>query len=135
MQTRNWPRSELYALNLTLLSTHQVNAGFWHEWELFGVPGGLPGFLSFNVAAVGLLSVGLSSVSRLARTSRFWERLCAAVGVVTLILHAGLALRRDDAFCTPASIALFVGIGITSVFLLLGSRPRVTRPDSQSLRS
>ncbi len=30
----------LYVLNLSLLTTHQVDAAFWHVSDLFGVSGG-----------------------------------------------------------------------------------------------
>ena len=50
----------LYVLNLSLLATHQVDAAYWHEWDVFGVPGGLPFFLVFNLAAVAFLAVGVA---------------------------------------------------------------------------
>ena len=30
----------LFLLNATVLITHQIDAAFWHEWELFHIPGG-----------------------------------------------------------------------------------------------
>ncbi|MFN9811237.1 MAG: DUF6713 family protein, partial [Deltaproteobacteria bacterium] len=44
--------TRLYLLQLALLATHQVDAAYWHEWDVFGVPGGLTFFLVFNLAAM-----------------------------------------------------------------------------------
>lgn len=53
----------LYVANLSLLATHQADAAYWHEWDVFGVPGGLPFFLLFTVTAVALLGTGLVRVA------------------------------------------------------------------------
>jgi hypothetical protein len=53
----------LYVANLALLATHQADAAYWHEWDVLGVPGGLPFFLLFTVAAVALLGTGLVRVA------------------------------------------------------------------------
>lgn len=51
--------AQLYVGNLALLTTHQADAAYWHEWDVFGVPGGLPLFLVFNLGAVAPGSLGL----------------------------------------------------------------------------
>jgi len=109
----------LYVANLALLATHQADAAYWHEWDVFGVPGGLPFFLLFNVAAVALLGVGLVRVAEGAPSARGFAILCALVGLFTCALH-GVFLRLDrTAFWTPESIALFVAIAATSIAQLL----------------
>lgn len=30
----------LFLLNSTVLFTHQIDAAYWHEWNLFHLPGG-----------------------------------------------------------------------------------------------
>ena len=70
----------LYVANLSLLATHQADAAYWHEWDVFGVPGGLPFFLLFNVAAVALLATGLVRVAEGAPAARGFAWLCAGVG-------------------------------------------------------
>jgi uncharacterized protein DUF6713 len=30
----------LFLLNSTVLLTHQIDAAYWHEWNLFLLPGG-----------------------------------------------------------------------------------------------
>ena len=48
----------LYVANLALLATHQADAAYWREWDVFGVPGGLPFFLLFTVGVVAMPGPG-----------------------------------------------------------------------------
>lgn len=34
----------IYLLNASVLITHEIDSANWHEWEIFGIPGGHPGF-------------------------------------------------------------------------------------------
>ena len=107
----------LYVADLALLATHQVDAAFWHEWDVFGVPGGLPFFLVFNLVAVALLAVGLVRVASGDRSAAGWARFCAAVGFVTVGLHAVFLVLDRTAFWTLPSLAILAAILVTSVGL------------------
>jgi len=107
----------LYVADLALLATHQVDAAFWHEWDVFGVPGGLPFFLAFNLAAVALLATGLVRVASADRSAPAWAWFCAAVGFVTVGLHAVFLVLDRTAFWTLPSLAILAGILATSVGL------------------
>ena len=127
----------LYLANLALLATHQVDAAYWHEWDVFGVPGGLPVFLVFNLGAVALLAVGLVRIAEGARTSRAWSLLCAGVGLFTVALHALFLFLDREAFWAPASLAVLAGILATSIGQLLRLPPAVipsVSPDARSGR-
>ena len=116
----------LYLLNLSLLATHQVDAAYWHEWDVFGVPGGLPFFLLFNFVAVLLLAVGLASVAAHRSEARSWSLVCAGVGLVTVAIHVVFLILDSTAFWSPMSIALFFALGITSI--LQAALPNPTKP-------
>ncbi len=115
-------QESLYVLNFSLLATHQVDAAYWHEWDVFGVPGGLPFFLVFNLVAVALLAVGLGSVAARRPRARTWALLCASIGGLTVILHAWFLVVDGEAFWTPLSIGLFIAIAGTSVAQALAAR-------------
>ncbi len=109
----------LYVGNLALLATHQADAAYWQEWDVFGLPGGLVFFLLFNVGAVALLAFGLVRVAEGAPSARGFAVLCAAVGLLTCALHA-IFLRLDrTAFWTPASLGLLSAILLASIAQLL----------------
>jgi hypothetical protein len=46
--------SWLYLVNATILITHQIDAAYWHEWELFKMPGGIQLNLLLNIPLVML---------------------------------------------------------------------------------
>jgi hypothetical protein len=107
--------SWLYAANLALLTTHQADAASWREWEVFGVPGGLPFFLLFNVVAVLVLAAGLVRVAEGAPSARGAAVLCASVGLFTVALHAVFLHLDRTAFWAPASLLVLLGVLATSV--------------------
>lgn len=105
----------VYAVHIALLSTHQVDAAFFHEWEVFALPGGLPFFLAFNWVAMLLLAFGLIEV---VQKSSFWRlaaRLCAATGALTVGIHAVFLSLVPHAFSTAPSLLVFAAIAAASV--------------------
>jgi hypothetical protein len=114
----------LYVANLALLATHQADAAYWHEWDVFGVPGGLPFFLLFTVAAVALLATGLVRVAERAPQARGFAILCAVVGMFTCALHAVFLALNRTAFWTPESLGLLMAVLLTSIAQLLRLPPR-----------
>ena len=52
----------LYILNTALLFTHQVEAGYWKEWELFHLPGGVDFFLVANLLLLIAVLFGLKAL-------------------------------------------------------------------------
>jgi hypothetical protein len=114
----------LYVANLALLATHQADAAYWHEWDVFGVPGGLPFFLLFNVAAVALLGTGLVRVAEGSSSARGFAIVCAGVGLFTGALHAIFLGLDRTAFWAPESLGLLIAVLLTSIAQLLRLPPR-----------
>jgi hypothetical protein len=54
----------LYAVNLALLATHEIDSAYWHEWTMMGIPGGVQLFLTLNLALLLVFSMGLVRVVR-----------------------------------------------------------------------
>jgi len=131
MSTRPKARTDvrLYVANLALLATHQADAAYWHEWDVFGVPGGLPFFLLFNLAAVALLGAGLVRVAERAPSARGFAALCAGLGLLTCTLHAVFLGLDGTAFWTPESLGLLLAVLLTSVAQLLRLPPRTQGQD------
>jgi hypothetical protein len=48
----------LYLVNSTLLFIHEVDSGYWKEWQLFDLPGGIRMFLIMNIVLVMIGLVG-----------------------------------------------------------------------------
>jgi hypothetical protein len=129
-QPRTRSATRLYVANLALLTTHQADAAYWHEWDVFGVPGGISFFLAFNLGAVALVAAGLVRVAEGAPSARRAAVLCAALGLVTVALHAVFLWLDRTAFWTPSSIGVLLGVFVLSIaqLLHLPGAPKVDMP-------
>ncbi len=47
-----------YFTTMCLLIFHQIDAAYWQEWEMFNLPGGIQGYLIFNIIAIPLILIG-----------------------------------------------------------------------------
>lgn len=105
-----------YLLNFTLLFMHEVDSGFWREWELFGLPGGAQLFvaLHFLLGAAGLY--GFREVVRGTPARFAWSLILAAVGVLAFVIHGALLLAGRPQFRLPVSYAVLGLILAVSVF-------------------
>lgn len=105
----------LYLLNAALLITHEIDSAFWHEWELFGIPGGIQVFLVLNLAIVIVILYGHQSLA-LGRASGFilsWALV--AGGLFASIIHTIFLLQGSAAFMAPVSLALLAGTFVLSL--------------------
>jgi hypothetical protein len=118
-------RDGLYLANATVLLTHQIDAAYWHEWELFGVPGGAPLFVATNLPMVFLVLWGTRALA-LGRTAGIvmsWALV--ATGAVAIGLHGFFLLRGYDAFRAPVSLGLLAATLVLSCAqaVVLSRRP------------
>lgn len=105
----------LYLLNAAVLITHEIDAAYWHEWELFGIPGGIQTFLILNLLLVILILYGHQALA-LGRFSGFvlsWVLVAGSLFAVGI--HTCFLLQGSDAFQLPASLALFVAALVLSL--------------------
>ena len=110
------PRS--YFWTMLSLILHQVDAAYWREWEMFHLPGGIQGFLVFNLAAITVVLVGYRHVLLGTQQASRYAAVCAALGVGTFLIHAGFALAGLDQFHLPLSMAIIVLCLACGVWLL-----------------
>ncbi|OHV98147.1 membrane protein [Janthinobacterium lividum] len=120
-----------YFWTMLLLILHQVDAAYWREWEMFHVPGGIQGFLVFNLAAIALVLVGYRHVLLATPRAVLYACVCAALGAGTCLIHAGFALAGLEQFHLPLSVAIIALCLASAVWLLcdvrrvLGQRARL----------
>jgi thiol:disulfide interchange protein len=107
--------TRLYWINAALLSTHEVDSAYWREWNLFHLPGGLPGFLLLHVALFLLVFWGFDEVVRGRRRGLWFSLILAAFGIFATTVHGVFLLRGGADFRIPASILLLIAIGAVSV--------------------
>ena len=107
-----------YFWTMLFLILHQVDAAYWREWEMFHVPGGIQGFLVFNMAAIAIVLLGYRHVLLETRHARRYGVICAALGVGTSLIHAGFALAGLEQFHLPLSITIIVLCLVCAAWLL-----------------
>jgi hypothetical protein len=105
----------LYWINAALLSTHEVDSGYWKEWNLFHLPGGLPGFLLLHIGLFLLVLWGYDQVDRARRSGLWCSLILAASGIFAFALHGILLLQGGIEFRAPVSILLLAATGAVSV--------------------
>jgi hypothetical protein len=114
------PRS--YFWTMLCLILHQIDAAYWKEWEMFHVPGGIQGFLIFNLAAIAVVLAGYRHVLLGTERAPFYAGVCTALGVGTCLIHAGFALAGQEQFHLPLSIAIIVLCLASAIWLLCDLR-------------
>ena len=114
----------LFLLNATVLITHQIDAAYWHEWELFFIPGGNQVNLLLNLPIIALVLYAQGQVASGGRRGLWLYKLIAFLGFLTVTIHAGFFIAGHEAFGQPMSIALLVATSILSSLQLVVLRSR-----------
>ncbi len=105
----------LYLVNAALLVVHEIDSAYWREWELFGVPGGLQGFLVLNLALVIVVLCGLRALSRGRKSGTAVSWLLVGGGLFAVVAHGFFLAGGHQEFRTPVSLALLAGTLVLSV--------------------
>ncbi|WP_447906964.1 DUF6713 family protein [Stenotrophomonas geniculata] len=113
-----------YLATLLALILHQIDAAFWQEWTMFHVPGGIQGFLLFNLFAVGAVLWGYRHALLGTSTARGYALVCGALGIGTALIHLAFALLGRSEFHLPLSIIVLLACFVSGGGLLLQLRPR-----------
>lgn len=96
----------LFVLNLALLATHEIDSAYWHEWTMFGLPGGIQLFLVLNLGLLLLFLVGLVRLVQGSASGAWFSLGLAATGMGAVGLHLAFLLNGSPAFRLPASLAV-----------------------------
>jgi hypothetical protein len=114
---------KLYLINLAFLATHEIDSAFWHEWNLFGVPGGIDLFLVFNLLLLLLFLFGFERVVNWEKGAAYFSYLLAFSGIFAFVIHSYFILNGQPEFNSFISYAVLLFTFVTSivqiVFLIL----------------
>jgi hypothetical protein len=108
--------ANLYLGNSVVLITHEIDSAYWHEWELFGLPGGIQLFLILHIFLLGIVLWGYRSVVLWARGARIYSYLLASAGILAVLIHGGFLAAGTPQFRSPTSLALLSGTLILSIW-------------------
>jgi len=106
----------LYGANATILIAHEIDAAYWHEWQLFNLPGGIQLFVLLHLLLLPLVLVGYREIVRRGRYARQVSLGLASVGIFTALLHGAFILSGDSLFSLPASQLLLLATFLVSAY-------------------
>lgn len=117
----------LYPAVASLLVVHEIDSAFWREWDLFGLPGGEPGFLLVHLPLLAAVFWGHRQVVA-GRRAGAWASLClAAAGLLAPALHSAFLAAGRPEFRAAASLAVLGATGLASLLLAVAAA-RALRP-------
>jgi len=105
-----------YLITFSCLILHQIDAAFWHEWDLFLLPGGIQGFLIFNLLLIPILLIGYKDVVLESPHSIKYSTLCASLGGLTFLIHSTFLLMGNEQFQLPLSLIIIACCALSSVW-------------------
>ena len=107
--------NEIAVLNLTFLIGHQIDAAYWHEWEMFKLPGGIQFYNIFNLVLFAILIGCLIPIVERRKVGRYASIAIALCSVIVLPIHSLFALAGFRQFNLPVSILLILGTFFISI--------------------
>ena len=107
--------TRLYLLNLALLSTHEIDSAFWHEWKLFNLPGGIDLFLILNFVLLLIFLYGFEKVVNWGKGAVTFSYLLAASGIFAFVIHSVFILIGNPEFTSVISFGILILTFLTSV--------------------
>lgn len=73
--------ARLYLINFSLLITHEIDAAYWHEWDMLHLPGGIQLFNVINLFLVAILIYGFQQVVLQNERGYYFSLFLAACGI------------------------------------------------------
>jgi len=112
----------VFLMNAAVLVTHQIDAAYWHEWELFRLPGGNQLNLLLNLPIIALVLFAQGQVRANSSLALRCYQLMVFLGFLTVAIHSAFFAFGDQAFRQPMSIALLAATCCLSIVQLLSLR-------------
>jgi hypothetical protein len=105
----------LFFANTTVLISHQIDAAYWKEWNMFNLPGGIQVFVLLNIPILFAVLMGYRSVLFAYKSALVYTLLLAGSGLFASVFHGFHLANDDERFNTPVSIVLLFFTFIISV--------------------
>jgi len=111
----------LYLVNALLLINHEIDSAFWKEWNLFGMKGGMNGFLVFNFVAIFIFLYGFLEVAKGSFIGIIFSFILALTGIFTFGIHSYFLAKGRGEFKVPFSIFILISTLVVSIAELIVS--------------
>ena len=105
----------LYLANSVLLIVHEIDSAYWKEWNLFGLPGGITGFLILHLPLVFLVLFGLILVFQQTFSGLIFSLILSIGGMFAFTIHGVFIKKGRNEFDVPVSLFLLISTLIISL--------------------
>jgi len=105
----------LYLANSVLLIVHEIDSAYWKEWNLFGLPGGITGFLILHLPLVFLVLYGLILVFQQTFSGLIFSLILSISGLFAFTIHTVFIKKGRNEFKVPVSLFLLISTLIISL--------------------
>lgn len=90
--------TNLYAINVALLFTHEIEGAYWKEWDMFGIPGDIREYLIVHFILLLAALLGFRMLLKRTPGGYVFSAAVAASGIVAFPIHAAFVLTGHDEF-------------------------------------
>ncbi len=105
----------VYILNAVLLIDHEIESAYWREWELFGLPGGIQGFIFMHIPILFVLLLGVEELCRGTAVGLILSLIFAAGGIFAFCIQIYFVHKGKPGFNLAASKILLWGMLLVSL--------------------
>lgn len=105
----------LYVVNAVLLIDHEIDSAYWKEWDLFGLKGGIGGFLLLHLPLLGAVLYGLVLVERRMVAGLILSLLLGVGGLFAFGIHTYFLRRGRAEFRAPISQSILYATLLVSL--------------------
>ena len=105
----------IYMTNAVLLINHEIDSAYWKEWKLFGLPGGISGFLLLHFPVLFLVLYGMILVYEKTYTGMKFSVALGMAGIFAFLIHMLFLRRGHTEFKAPVSLFILVATLLVSI--------------------
>jgi hypothetical protein len=105
----------IYLVNLTLLITHEIDSAFWKEWNLFGMSGGIQGFLMVNFFLILFGLIGFRNLLTGYKNGYYFALVLSGAGMFAFCIHMYFIVNGHQEFTLFISILILIATLIVSL--------------------
>ncbi|MHC9537940.1 MAG: DUF6713 family protein [Vulcanimicrobiota bacterium] len=108
----------LYIITAAMLILHEMDSVYWHEWNLFRLPGGVTFFLLIHFPLLLLVFYGLLEVQKRSVSGLIISLVLALSGLTAFVIHQVFIKKGHKEFSSLLSQSILAATVIASIVLM-----------------
>ena len=105
----------LYLINIVVIIVHEMDSVYWKEWDVFGLGGGVEGFLILHIPLLLIVLYGLIWLYQQTLAGLIISLVIGVAGMGGFGLHTYFLRKGRREFTTPLSLGIVWGMLLLSL--------------------